>query len=216
MLNGDNLQFSGPRAARPMNFLAHALLAAQPPDSDDALIAGGIAGDWIKGPLDQAGLPAGLTRGVALHRAIDSFADAHPAFRTSRLRCAPERRRWAGVLVDMFYDHLLACDWATWHAAPLDEFAARAYRAIGRHLGELPADARPALRLMVDERWLECYASRESLADVLARMSRRVRRTNPLADGMLDLEREAAPLDADFRRFMRDAMAFVRSWPPAA
>jgi acyl carrier protein phosphodiesterase len=198
-----------------MNFLAHALLAAHQDSGDDALIAGGVAGDWIKGPLDQAGLPVALTRGVALHRAIDCFADTHPAFRTSRLRCAPERRRWSGVLVDMFYDHLLANDWDAWHAAPLDAFAARAYRALARHLGELPADARPALRLMIDERWLESYASRAGLADVLTRMSRRVRRPNPLADGMIDLEREAARLDTDFRHFMSDAVAFARAWRSA-
>ena len=90
-----------------MNFLAHALLAGESP----ALVVGGVVGDWIKGPL-PAGLPEDLARGVALHRAIDTFAETHPAFCASRARMSAGRRRYAGVLVDIFYDHLLARDWA--------------------------------------------------------------------------------------------------------
>jgi acyl carrier protein phosphodiesterase len=86
-----------------MNFLAHALLAGDSP----ALVVGGVVGDWIKGPLPGA-LPDDLARGVALHRAIDTFAETHPAFCLSRARMSPARRRYAGVLVDIFWDHLLA------------------------------------------------------------------------------------------------------------
>ena len=67
-----------------MNFLAHAYLAGD----TRALVVGGVVGDWIKGTLPGA-LPADLARGVALHRAIDSFAETHPAFQASRQRMSP-------------------------------------------------------------------------------------------------------------------------------
>ena len=101
-----------------MNFLAHALLAG----NDPALIVGGVVGDWIKGPLPGP-LPPDLARGVALHRAIDSHAETHPAFQRSRNRVAPDRRRYAGILVDIFYDHLLARDWASLQPMPLADEA---------------------------------------------------------------------------------------------
>ena len=53
-----------------MNFLAHAFLAGAK-ETDQV---GGLIGDFVKGPL-PAGLPPDLASGVALHRAIDSFAD---------------------------------------------------------------------------------------------------------------------------------------------
>ena len=53
-------------------------------------------GDFVKGFL-PAGLPPALASGVALHRAIDSFADRHPAFIASRSRISATRRRVAGV-----------------------------------------------------------------------------------------------------------------------
>ena len=90
-----------------MNFLAHALLSGEA----EADRVGGLMGDFVKGPL-PAGLPPDLAAGVALHRAIDSFADRHPAFAASRARVSPGRRRVGGILVDLFYDHLLARDWA--------------------------------------------------------------------------------------------------------
>src|SRR5512146_2863292 len=108
-----------------MNFLAHALLAGDVP----ALIVGGVVGDWIKGPLPGA-LPGDLARGVALHRAVDAFSETHPAFRRSRSRVSAERRRYAGVLVDIFYDHLLARDWAAIHRQPLQEYCRTVYALI--------------------------------------------------------------------------------------
>ena len=53
-----------------MNFLAHTLLAGDA--ASDRI--GGLLGDFVKGLL-PAGLPPDLAAGVALHRAIDSFAD---------------------------------------------------------------------------------------------------------------------------------------------
>lgn len=100
-----------------MNFLAHAVLAERTP----ALLVGGVVGDWIKGIL-PGGLPMDLAQGVVLHRAIDGFVEIHPAFRHSCSRISPARRRYAGVLVDIFYDHILARDWGRFHRDPLPSY----------------------------------------------------------------------------------------------
>lgn len=139
-----------------MNFLAHALLAGD----DSALIVGGVVGDWIKGNL-PAGLSDDLARGVALHRAIDHHAESHPAFIKSRTRVSAPRRRYAGVLVDMFYDHLLARHWANLHSQPLDSYCASIYRHIEDRMADLPESAHPALRMMAREDWLSSYAEIE-------------------------------------------------------
>lgn len=99
-----------------MNYLAHAVLAGP----DPLLRLGGLMGDFVKGPLRPAPahLPERLTQGLRLHRAIDAYAETHPAFRASRARVSPERRRVAGIMVDLFYDHFLARGWAAWPTAP--------------------------------------------------------------------------------------------------
>jgi acyl carrier protein phosphodiesterase len=190
-----------------MNFLAHALLAGDTP----ALIVGGVVGDWIKGPLPGS-LPADLSRGVALHRAIDHYAESHPAFKRSRARVSAERRRYAGVLVDVFYDHLLARNWDDIHGQPLDEYCAAVYGLIRERLNDLPPAAHPALALMEKQDWLSSYAHIEGIADVLARMSRRARQPNPLMHGEQEFVANVDGYTDDFHEWLADATVFCREW----
>ena len=190
-----------------MNFLAHALLAGD----DPALIVGGVVGDWIKGTLPGA-LPADLARGVALHRAIDVFAETHPAFCRSRTRVSAARRRYAGVLVDIFYDHLLARDWARYRADELGGYCALVYRQIAERRHHLPESAHHAIELMAREDWLQSYGGLEGIADVLARMARRARQPNPLAGGEADFVAAAEGFERDFRAWLPDAQRFVADW----
>ena len=190
-----------------MNFLAHALLAGDEP----ALIVGGVVGDWIKGTLPGE-LPDDLVRGVALHRAIDHHAESHPAFCRSRSRVSPARRRYAGVLVDVFYDHLLAKNWAAIHQQPLNEYCEAVYALIRDRLHDLPASSHPALKLMAQENWLTSYAQIEGIADVLARMSRRTRQPNPLMQGEQEFLADADGFTGDFYEWLGDTKEFCRQW----
>ncbi|NTV69134.1 MAG: DUF479 domain-containing protein [Azonexaceae bacterium] len=188
-----------------MNFLAHAVLAEQ----DPALIVGGVIGDWIKGPLPAA-LPPDLARGVALHRAIDSHAESHPAFQRSRQRISPARRRYAGVLIDIFYDHLLARDWPG--PPHLADYCAGIYRHIATRATDLPAHVAPAMSLMAEEDWLASYAAIDGMRDVLQRMSQRARQPNPLAGGMDEFTVDPQSFAEDFADWYGDAQAFVSDW----
>jgi acyl carrier protein phosphodiesterase len=190
-----------------LNFLAHALLAGDTP----ALIVGGVVGDWIKGHL-PAGLPDDLAKGVALHRAIDHFSESHPAFCRSRSRVSPARRRYAGVLVDVFYDHLLARDWAAIHQQPLHEYCEEVYGLIRDRLYDLPVSAHPGLALMAKEDWLTSYAQIEGIADVLARMSRRARQPNPLMHGEQEFLADVDGFNGDFYEWLADTREFCRQW----
>jgi len=188
-----------------MNFLAHAFLAG--PDPADRL--GGMLGDFVKGPL-PAGLPAPVAAGVVLHRRIDSFADAHPAFRASRARVSPERRRYAGIMVDLFYDHFLARRWEEFSSQPLEEFTAETYALLVRHAALLPPRLAHIFPYMRREDWLGTYRALEGVGEALDNMSRhRLTRPNRLAGAAQELEAGYEGFEGDFRAFMRDARRFA-------
>jgi acyl carrier protein phosphodiesterase len=190
---------------RTMNFLAHLYLAGD----QDAHRLGGLMGDFVKGPLPGS-LPDDLAFGVFLHRRIDSFADAHEAFRRSRARVAPSRRRYAGVLVDMFYDHLLARHWDDFHPEPLADYAVRAYGLLRSREAELPAAMVPVARAMAQGDWLSGYADLSVMAFALHRMGERLLRIpNPLSGGEEEFLRDAAGFEADFREFVVAAKGMV-------
>lgn len=190
-----------------MNFLAHAFLAGD----DPSLIVGGVIGDWIKGSLPGV-LPEDLARGVALHRSIDSFAETHPAFRASRARISTARRRYGGVLVDVFYDHLLAAAWGKHYDTPLPDYCAQVYQLIAERQDDIPESAHTAMTLMAHEDWLGSYARIEGIADILDRMSRRARQPNPLAGGEEEFMAQPGGFAEDFTIWLEDARQFASDW----
>ncbi len=194
-----------------MNFLAHALLAG----TADADRMGGLMGDFVKGFL-PAGLPPALASGVALHRAIDSFADRHAAFAASRGRVSATRRRVSGVLVDLFYDHLLARDWADHGPGTLENYTAELYASLHDYSGFFPEKAREVADLMRTNDWLCAYRNVAAVGQVIDRMSvYRLRRANPLAGGIEEFLADAEGFEADFRVFLPDALAFAAEWRAA-
>ena len=90
-----------------MNYLAHVHLA----EPSAAGRFGALLGDFVKGAPDPE-LPPSVRRGILMHRRIDAHTDAHPVHRTSRRRFAGPRRRFAGIIVDVAYDHFLASAWS--------------------------------------------------------------------------------------------------------
>lgn len=193
-----------------MNFLAHALLAG--PRVDDRV--GGIAGDFVKGVLDPRplGMSPAFAEGVRLHRRIDSFADRHPAFLRSRARVSRERRRVAGIMVDLFYDHFLARHWSRFSTQPLQAFTAEVYAHVRDYPDPLPAPFLPVFEHMARADWLSAYGDAQVVADALDRMAMlRFRRANPLAGGGAELLAHYAGFEADFAEFLPAALAFAAS-----
>lgn len=86
-----------------MNYLAHLFLADDTPES----LLGNLLGDFMKGVVKEQ-FSNSIQQGIELHRKIDSYTDSHPVVRNAKHLISLERRRYAGVLLDVFYDHFLA------------------------------------------------------------------------------------------------------------
>jgi len=189
-----------------MNYLAHLVLAGPEPEA----LLGALMGDFVKGPL-RAQYPSAITHALALHRKVDSFTDAHPVTAASRGRVSPQRRRFAGIMVDLFYDHFLARDWAAHATEPLGTFTARVYALLKEHEVLLPERLRLIAPRMAAHDWLASYARIESVHAALNGMSLRLKRSNHLAGAGAELEANYAALEADFRAFFPEVVRFARA-----
>src|SRR5688500_10897577 len=116
-----------------MNFLAHAHLSGP----DKKILVGNFIGDFIKERQALNQFEPRIIRGVELHRAIDEYTDNHPVVDESKKRLRPKYRHYAAVIVDMFYDHYLATQWADFHTQKLEMFAANTYSVIESFSGVL-------------------------------------------------------------------------------
>ena len=187
-----------------MNHLAHALLAG----TDRGMIFGGLLADFMRGAPDPA-LPPSVRAGIRLHRLIDRYTDAHPAVVAARSRFAPPLRRYAGILLDVWFDHCLARDFAHWSATPLAVFSADLRAILVAHAAHAPPRLREFVRYMQAHDLPAAYADRTEIAATLAGLSRRLRRANPLAAALPVLVAGDSQLMRHFRDFFPAALDFA-------
>jgi len=166
-------------------------------------------GDFVKGPLDARDGSA-LSSALTLHRRIDTYTDAHPVVAVSRSRISAARRRFAGILVDMFYDHFLARHWSDYSTVPLNQFTARVYGVLLSHRDELPERLRYIAPHMARTDWLGSYRHLEAVGAALDRIGNRLKRGNFLLGSIEELVANYAALEADFRSFFPDVVRFAR------
>ncbi|WP_426492132.1 ACP phosphodiesterase [Hymenobacter sp. 102] len=193
-----------------MNFLAHLLLSGSPTDPNYAdIVVGNFAAEAVRGRAGLLAYPEPVQRGIRLHRLIDSFTDAHPAVRrtTARLRAAG-LGKWAGVVSDVGFDHLLARDFARYHPEePLPQFAQRQYQLLHQRRHELPQRLQHMLHYMRQHDWLTGYAHPEGLHRALLGLSRRVPAAEVLATGAAAFLAELPAYEADFQEFWPELRA---------
>jgi acyl carrier protein phosphodiesterase len=173
-------------------------------------MVGNFVADWVKGrTFDQ--YPADIQRGIVMHRAIDSFTDAHPLHKHSRSYFVPSYGRFSGIVVDVLYDHFLSMHWNDFVAGNRINYIENAYTVIQRYKTFLPARPKRMLPSMIHHDWIGCYVSLYGLEKVLARMSRRTSLPAFSQDAIVILRKNYEAIDADFMAFFRELIAFVET-----
>ena len=178
-----------------MNYLAHLHLGGQRP----AQLLGSLYGDFVKGPV-AGRFPDELAQAIQLHRSIDAFTDNHPLIKQAIARFPAERRRYAGIVLDVFFDHCLARDWAHYADMPLTAFTCKVYGVLAAE-PDLPERLAQIAPHMAAHDWLGSYREFAVLEQVLAGIARRLSRPQGLAGAMQELHSLYQPMSADFAEF---------------
>ncbi|MFP9099358.1 ACP phosphodiesterase [Flavobacterium sp. RHBU_24] len=186
-----------------MNFLAHIYLSG---DNDNLRIGNFIA-DGIHGqPTD---FHPEIQKGIMLHRAIDTFTDAHPIFRQGTRRLHANYHHYAGVIMDIFYDHFLAKNWQNYHAIPLADYAREFYALLHTNFAILPPRSQGMVPHMVQHNWLVSYASLEGIARTLMQMDHRTQKKSGMTSAINELNEFYAEYEAEFTAFFEDMKQHV-------
>lgn len=168
-------------------------------------------GDFVRGTPDLA-LPARVRDGIYLHRAIDVFTDSHDEVRAARERLPAPFRRYAGILLDMWFDHCLARDFGKWSALPLEAFSTRMRDEMHAAMPILPESLKRFLGYMDANDLPAGYREAEAIGKALGGISQRLSRANPVAGAMQLLLAEDTMLRETFERFFPQLNDFAREW----
>ncbi len=183
-----------------MNFLAHIYLS----NDDPQIMVGNFIGDFVKGRNFSNIFDAGIARGIELHRLIDEFTDRHPVVQQSKIKLRPKYRHYAGVIVDIFYDHFLSKYWTDYHAMPLPQFADQVYSTMQKYHTILPADVKNMLPYMMRDNWLVNYGNLRGIGQALKGISRRTRYDSKMNESIFELEQFYEEFKTEFETFMPD------------
>ncbi|MXN90783.1 DUF479 domain-containing protein [Flavobacterium sp. Sd200] len=187
-----------------MNFLAHIYLSGD----DDQLKIGNFVADGIHGkPHD---FPIGVQKGIVLHRAIDSYTDAHPIFRQGTKRLHANYHHYAGVIMDIFYDHFLAKNWSRYSNIPLQDFAAAFYKLLYDNYDILPERSKGMIPHMTQHNWLVTYAGVEGIARTLTQMDQRTKNASNMRHSVKELKEYYDVFESEFTAFFEEIQLFVK------
>lgn len=198
-----------------MNWLAHILLSE--PSVENRL--GNLLGDLAKGKeIDK--LSYSLRQGINRHYAIDKFTDSHAIVRNSKRRIGKEYSKFAGILVDVFYDHFLAINWQTYSSNNLSDFTVEIYNSFQSYQGEIPQSATQIIQKMIDEDWLTSYQYFKGVENALKRIDERIKsrigiQVN-LVYALTILEQEYLNLEQDFCSFFPELQHHMQGYIPDA
>ncbi len=193
-----------------MNYLAHLYLAE---DSAESMI-GSILGDFVKGSAKEQ-YPIKIKKGIELHRKIDSYTDAHPMTQASRRLYRPPWRRFAGIIVDLCYDHFLYRHWSKYTDMALAPFILNAYDLLKTHQAMLPERLQAMIPFMIRDDWLGSYRELNGVEQALKRLSKRVTKGDRLVGAIDEIKAHYRELEANFLLFFPDLIGFVNDFKNA-
>ncbi len=191
-----------------MNFLAHLYLSG----ADPKVKIGNFIGDFVKGRNLHEQFEPGILKGIALHREIDAFTDKHPIVLESKKRLRPKYRHYSPVIIDVFYDHFLAVNWATYSHQLLADFARESYATLEKHKALLPDQVNQMMPYMVKGNWLVNYSYTEGIHKTLSGMARRTPYESKMEEATEDLRLHYSDFQDEFTRFFPELKAYADAW----
>ncbi|MCP4009223.1 MAG: DUF479 domain-containing protein [Proteobacteria bacterium] len=190
-----------------MNHFAHLVLSQ--PTVESAV--GNLLGDFARG-LDLATLPPSVKAGLQNHRAVDSYTDRHPLITDLKSRFSSQRRRFAGIALDIYFDHLLINFWDNFEAGTPEQAATVFYQRLSTGQSMMPGEEmRLVTKRIIQYDWFSCYREIESIAESLDRVAGRIRFANSFDNAIEDLQRNENEIRETFFEFYPQLKAHIRT-----
>jgi len=189
-----------------MNFLAHLYLSKQ----NEELQIGNFIADWVKGKT-ILNYPSPIQAGIELHHKIDTFTDCHPIVHESKLKFRDIYGKYAGVFVDVLYDHFLAKNWKNYSEIDLNQFASNFYLLATKKFLFLPERIKFFLPHLIFSNRLVAYQSLEGFQKSIQIMEIRTSLPEKSDKAIEHVRQNYHELEQEFETFFEEIKATINS-----
>jgi acyl carrier protein phosphodiesterase len=183
-----------------VNFLGHIFLSP----SDDQILLGNFIADSVKGDPNKH-YAGRVLEGVKFHRAIDYFTDHHEVVRQGVARFRESQGRWAPVVIDVIYDHILASDWNLHHHQELYPFVQNVYGKLEAQKHHFPTAVERYFMYMKTQNWLFNYQYEWGLLKSLRGLDRRTSIETKMYRAIEVFKKDEQAFRTEFKSFIADA-----------
>jgi acyl carrier protein phosphodiesterase len=190
-----------------LNFLAHFHLS----QNNSELAIGNYLGDFAR-QKEIEHLSKDIVLGWKLHRFIDEFTDSHPVVLNSKEKARTVVKKYAPVLVDIYYDYFLANHWNSFSANSLRSDTDTYYKWMQDSIHVFPKRALRFYQYAIQYDIFYAYRTYEGLEDVLKGMSHRASFESNLTDGVVHLKKYRSHYEEDFLTFYPELQKVVKTF----
>ena len=141
-----------------------------------------------------------------MHRFIDEYMDNHTEVKKAKQRLYPHYGKYAAVIIDMYYDHILARNWSDFSPLKLNTFTTAAYKMLHSRRPIMPKRSLPTLDHMSANDWLSGYAQIHGMQKAFNGLSRRAKFDSKMEKATLQLEEDYEQLREEFHRYLPELM----------
>jgi len=182
-----------------VNYLAHAFLSKE----NEELLVGNFIADHIRGN-NFTNYSKGIVEGIQLHRQIDAFTDSHELFKLSKRVFYNGFEKHSGILVDIYFDHLLAKNFEQYHPQNLNQFSEKVYSVYSEFEILMPDSSRRFLNYVRTNNIYFNYSTLEGIETVLKHLSHRIAHGIELQLSLENFKKNETELQNNFLLFMED------------
>jgi acyl carrier protein phosphodiesterase len=127
----------------------------------------------------------------------------------SKIHFTRKYHRYAGVVIDILYDHFLTKEWDFFSRRPLESVTYNFYRAMVNNFEILPDNVKESFPFFIINNWIESYQTTQGIRHVLRTMSKRTSLPAETRFAMKMLKRNYYSLQEDFMEFFPELIAYV-------
>jgi acyl carrier protein phosphodiesterase len=172
------------------------------------MILGNFIADHVKGK-EILNYSDTVKQGITMHRAIDTFTDQHPVVKQSIGRLRADFHKYAGVVVDMYYDHYLSAHWDDYSPVDIHTFTKTRYDILNSFQAILPERSARLLFYMEKQNWLVSYKDLDGMQQAFNGMSRRTTFVSNMEFAVSNLKSGYIEFGNEFRSFFPELQMFV-------
>lgn len=167
-------------------------------------------GDFTRG-LNRDNLPIEIELGIKNHIEVDKYTDTHPLVLNLRTLFSSDKRRFAGIILDVLFDHFLHIHWNKFSTKDKWVTINKSYMSFRCKRQYMTDRMKRVTNYMIQGDWLGSYEDLSSVGYALDRLSERVSFNNRFKGSLFEIENLYENLENGFLEFFPQLQEHIYS-----